>query len=54
MLHGERGIRSVAPVKKKNVRLHGGEDIVLCRVCNETTESSPLNGGDDGARSTSL
>jgi hypothetical protein len=44
----------VAPVKKKKLfRLHGGEDIVLCRVYNETTESSPLNGGDDGARNTS-
>jgi hypothetical protein len=39
---------------KQLVRLHGGADIVLCRVCNETTESSLLNGGDDGARSTSL
>lgn len=41
-------------LKKKLFRLRGGEDIVLCRVCNEITESSPLNGGDDGARSTSL
>jgi len=51
VLHGERGIRSVAPVCFFCTEL---EDIVLCRVCNEITKSSPLNGGDDGARSTSL
>jgi len=41
-------------LKKKLFRQNGGENIVLCRVCNEITDSSPLNGGDDSVRSTSL